>query len=150
MIDLNKKYKTKSGLEVVLLDIVDNKVFGRVYTNRLPNGEVTKDKKWRSAEWFVENGTYFSKESHLDLVEVNNFKIKDLRCKYITYFGYKLYVPKWAGWIATDQNGEVWVFEYKPQLTIGNFIAVSKNRTFSILEPIEYEGDWEDSLMEIK
>ena len=59
----------------VLVDEI-GEVIGKVYTNRLPNGEVTKDKKWRSAEWFVENGTYFSKESHLDLVKLIISKLK--------------------------------------------------------------------------
>ena len=71
MIDLNKKYKTQSGGCVVLYEILDDKVFGRVL---LPTG-------WYPAYWYVITGR--SNEGYYcenDLVEVKSyeyFKIDD-------------------------------------------------------------------------
>lgn len=137
MISLDKKYKTAAGWDVVLFEISD-KVYGKVNYC---------DKEWVVCVWPV-NG-FYSTNSVYNLVEVPNFEIKNLNCKYVNYFGYKLYVPNWANWISIDADGEVWVYVNKPTIGIARHLQDGDNG-FNILPKIEFEGDWRNSLMEIK
>lgn len=84
-----------------------------------------------------------------DLIEISNFEIKDLNCKYVTYFGYKLYVPIWATWISTDKNGQVWVYINKPHIGVNRYVF-GCGSPIDALNKIKFDGDWRTSLMQIK
>lgn len=138
MIDLNKKYKTTAGWDVVLFEISD-KIYGKVnYFNT----------EWQVFQWTL-SGNNRDVDSRYNLVEVPNFEIKNLNCKCVTYFGYKLYVPVWANWISTDVDGKVWVYVNKPTISITRHLYNDGNG-FPLLPKIEYKGNWRTSLMEIK
>lgn len=71
MIDINKKYKTRSGKEIKIYEIYEDEIHGAY----LDNG------KWDHQSWELD-GSYFycDKESCLDLIEVKpyeDFKIDD-------------------------------------------------------------------------
>ena len=100
MIDLNKKYKTKQGCDVVLYEIVDNLVFGRRYT----------DGKWYACNWYIKTGQLCKAfTNNMDLVEVPDFSIKSnsIHTKTVNYFGINVTVPAGIRYIATHSDGFV-------------------------------------------
>ena len=145
MIDLNKKYTTVGGYEVVLYDIVDNTVFGRYLD---PEFNI-----WIPDKWNVLTGKNCSvpTANKWHLVEIVEFNIAATNTKWVYYYGIGVIVPVWANWICTDKNGTVWCYEDKPEIReYGEFGNIGSNSVFQVFDKIQYNGDWRTSLMEIK
>lgn len=145
MIDLNKKYKTNHGWDVVLLDIVENKVFGRYYNPAL--------QQWYSTEWKISTGKcqfVSAIGDNYNLVEVPEFKVNSVKYKkLITYFGVELQVPNWTKWVATDADGELVAFANKPLYTFNHWYS-EIDKVLTLKESVNYDGDWRKSLREVK
>ena len=45
--------------------------------------------------------------------------------KTVTYFDMQLYIPDWAKFIATDDDGTIWCYDYQPNKE-GRFWYVDK------------------------
>lgn len=141
MISLDKKYVTASGNEVVLLEIYDNQVFGRV-VNVLGN--------WYSEQW---NLCGIHSNSNLNLVEVPEFKIVHLKqsfTKPVLYYGTLFTVPKNINYMATDKDGTVFGYSTKPILEAGGNMWVNTDYFDGVeIGVVEFEGDWRQSLQQI-
>ena len=144
MIDLNKKYTTKNGYEVVLYDIVDNWVHGRHLDPKLIS--------WVPTKWHVNNGLNRDQSratNDNDLVEIVKFKLTSLNCKDVWYHGYYISIPRWVKWIATNSYGDVWVYENKPELDSYGQGWIKAGRLFRVMQNVQFVGDWRDSLNEV-
>lgn len=147
MIDLNKKYKTKHGCDVVLYEIVDNQVFGRRCT----------DGKWYACSWCIKNGQLYKDfTNNMDLVEVPEFTIISevvRQYKTVKYFDFDIIVPVWVNYIATESNGNVIGFNRSPVLGCKDLSWNNDklyDQTATKLLSITFDGDWRKSLMKIK
>lgn len=145
MIDLNKKYTTVGGYEVVLYDIVDTTVFGRYYHPLL--------QRWNMCVWSISSGKCESASNgNFDLVEVPEFRIVSHNIKKVTYFGILLTVPYWTKWIAVNGLGEIQIFDDVPSC---NTMIPRWNKNNSLGDArylainIGYTGDWKKSLREV-
>jgi hypothetical protein len=142
MISLDKKYKTLSGNEVVLLEIYNNQVFGRV-VNALGN--------WYSEQW---NLCGIHSNSNLNLVEVPEFKIVNVKQNFIKpvlYYGTLFTVPKNINYMATDKDGNVFGYYSKPT-KLGADVNMWINNDYCDavkIGVVEFEGDWRQSLQQV-
>jgi hypothetical protein len=136
-IDLNKNYKTQSGLSVILYSINNQKDYIHGVVRELDGTD--KLLKWDS------KGIAFS--SDMNLVEYNDFKFS-MNLKKIDYFGIQLYVNPNKAWIATDKDGSVYAYDGSmvPVVAISDWDGGDGHAVFYELE---YTGDWKTSLMEI-
>lgn len=142
MIDLNKKYTTRNGRDVILYDIFGDIVFGRYYNPAL--------QRWYMCVWPMYSGKCESvSNGDFDLVEVPEFNIVSHNIKKVKYFDIELTVPYWAKWIATDADGELVAFENKPLYNFNHWYC-EIDRQLTLKEFVNYDGDWRKSLMEIK
>jgi hypothetical protein len=142
MISLDKKYVTASGNEVVLLEIYDNTVFGRIKTDF--GG-------WKSSQWTIDgiNCQYVN----YNLVEIPAFKLVTLkqRCiKHVRYYGLDLYIPNRINYMATDKEGTVFGYSTKPIFeSVGNEWVNTDYSDAVELCVVEFEGDWRQSLQQV-
>ncbi len=142
MISLDKKYKTVARNEVVLLEIYDNQVFGRIKTDF--GG-------WKFSKWTIDgiNCHYVN----YNLVEVPEFKIVTLKqsfTKPVLYYGTLFTVPKNINYMATDKDGTVFGYSTKPILEGGGNMWVNTDFIDGVkIGVVEFEGDWRQSLQQI-
>jgi hypothetical protein len=146
MIDMNKKYKTKNGFEVVLTELFDGRVYGRFL--------VPVSFKWWAASWSALNGACWDDDSGYDLIEVPEFEIlssNNKLIKYVTYFGQELIVPDWTKYIATNLDGKVYAYNNSMPAFISRrrWIQNVNDGKSTILTTIKYSGDWTKSLVEV-
>jgi hypothetical protein len=143
MISLDKKYVTASGNEVVLLEIYDNQVFGRV---KSPTGQ-----EWVSSHWDIDGSHTY--RSHFNLREVPEFKIVTLKqnfTKPVLYYGILFTVPKNINYMATDKDGTVFGYSTKPILEGGGNMWVNTDFIDGVeIGVVEFEGDWRQSLQQV-
>jgi hypothetical protein len=143
MIDLNKKYRTESGLEVKLFEIIGHQAFGAY--NHPING-------WSPTKW-NNDGTHDTLSGRgYELVEVPTFSIdifvQKILLKDVFYRGKHITVPSHVKFIWVDNNGRVFASIKKPLWVI----EIWQYDVFS--SPIEvgrvdYKGDIKDSLEEV-
>jgi hypothetical protein len=142
MISLDKKYKTVDRNEVVLLEIYNNTVFGRIKTDF--GG-------WKSSQWTIDgiNCQYVN----YNLVKVPEFKIVTLKPNFIKpvlYYGTLFTVPKNINYMATDKDGTVFGYSTKPILEADGNIWVNTDYTDGVeISVVEFEGDWCQSLQQV-
>lgn len=143
MISLDKKYVTASGNEVVLLEIYDNQVFGRV---KSPTGQ-----EWVSSHWDIDGSHTY--RSHFNLREVPEFKIVTLKqsfTKPVLYYGTLFTVPDRITYMATDKDGTVFGYSTKPILEAGGNMWVNTDYTDDLeIGVVEFKGDWRQSLQQV-
>lgn len=142
MISLDKKYKTVDRNEVVLLEIYDNTVFGRVKTDF--DG-------WKSSQWTIDGVNF--QYINFNLVEVPEFKVVNLvklHTKSVNYCGLYLYIPDRINYMATDKDGTVFGYSSKPILEASGNMWVNTDYFDGVkLVFVKYEGDWRQSLQQV-
>jgi hypothetical protein len=142
MISLDKKYKTVGRNEVVLLEIYDNTVFGRIKTDF--GG-------WKSSQWTIDgiNCQYVN----YNLVKVPEFKIVTLKQNFIKpvlYYGTLFTVPKNINYMATDKDCTVFGYYSKPKLGADVNMWVNTDNGAAVeISVVEFEGDWRQSLQQV-
>ena len=141
MISLDKKYKTFCGREVVLLDIYNNQIFGRV-VNALGN--------WYSEQW---NLCGIHSNSNLNLVEVPAFKLVNVKQRFgkiVLYYGVSYTVTDSVNYMATDKDGTVVGYCSKPKHIPDLNMWVNTDYVDAVkIGVVEFEGDWRQSLQQV-
>lgn len=64
----------------------------------------------------------------------------------VQYFKYKIEVPIWAKYLATDFDGKVYAYKSRPSAGYKEWVADSVHSPVEIMT-MSYEGDWKDSLV---
>jgi hypothetical protein len=142
MISLDKKYKTVARNEVVLLEIYDNQVFGRIKTDF--GG-------WKSSKWTIDgiNCHYVN----YNLVKVPDFKIVNVKqrfVKIVLYYGVSYTVTDSVNYMATDKDGNVFGYYSKPKLGADVNMWVNVDYCDAVkIGVVEFEGDWRQSLHQV-
>jgi len=67
--------------------------------------------------------------------------------KSVLYFGESVEIPHFQKFVATDPKGDVWSYTCKPVIYPNCWRCLGG--TASRIGKIEFEGDWQDSLMVI-
>lgn len=70
----------------------------------------------------------------------------------LNYFGYDIpYDNVKYKWVATDKNGDICYYSYKPEIK-GDIWKESgdKKGFLYYLDNVSYDGDWKESLIEIE
>ncbi len=70
--------------------------------------------------------------------------------KSINYFGIDLSVPCDAKFIATDDDGQIYVFDEEPNLVIDGAYFAAHGTTAVYVGKCKFKGDNKDSIMEIE
>lgn len=73
--------------------------------------------------------------------------------KEVEYFGNKLDVPEWVRWLATDQDGTVYGFEYEPTLMDieTKWTSYWEDDNFCEMAEVDLEGmDYKQTLVKVK
>ena len=107
MIDLNKKYRTESGLPVELYKKHDCGLFPII-------GAYFEHNAWRPSCWGENDNKH---HTAYNLVEVPNFKpsfILERYTKLFEYFGLPLSIPDGIQWLATDEDGTLYGYFTEP------------------------------------
>ena len=150
MIDLTEKYRTKSGDQVKLFEILDDKVFGAYF-------DMGHSCKWVSMEWDLNGKTAIGASFHtvtpLELVAIPKFSVDNFRQKSLTkdvfYFGKHIRVPIYTKFIYTTGNGKVWASTVRPSWYESSQ-TWSGWDTDTEIGRTDYTGDIQDSVMELK
>ena len=141
MIDLNKKYQTKSGLPVELYKKHDCGLFPII-------GAIFEHNAWRPSCW----GENDNKENTAyNLVEVVNFKpsfILERYTKLFDYFGLPLSVPDEIQWLATDGDGTLYGYFNEPYCADQGFWDNYDDEKVKIAK-IQIIGDWKQSKIDV-
>ena len=144
MIDLNKKYKTESGFEVKLFEIIGDQVFGAY--NHPENG-------WLPTKWDSNGLCVFDL---YDLVEVPLFEISSFTQKQLTkevlVHGHDMFVPAWTKYVVIHIGGGVYALEQKPCVatrfdTYFDFSNCGKIERVGLVGG--FSGNVQDSLVEV-
>lgn len=78
--------------------------------------------------------------------------------KSVVYFGKTFTVPKWAKYLATDEDGRIFCYSEKPVRKCDVYINAfnpnvwlrnNKAGIVDAIDLIDYEGDWKESLQEV-
>ena len=141
MIDLNKKYQTKSGLPVELYKKHDCGLFPII-------GAYFEHNAWRPSCW----GENDNKENTAyNLVEVSNFKPSFILKRYtklFDYFGLPLSIPDEIQWLATDEDGTLYGYFNEPYCTDQGFWDNYDDEKVKIAK-IQIIGDWKQSKIDV-
>jgi hypothetical protein len=144
MIDLNKKYKTECNFEVVLTEIFENKVYGRML--------IPTSLTWKAESWSVIDGSCPYLSSH-SLVEVPDFEILEIKLpntKMVKYCGIDLIINESHNFIATDKSGKIFSYDIEPELMDCNYWGIGDEGEVDYCALAQdFKGDWKKSLMEI-
>jgi hypothetical protein len=153
MIDLNKKYKTKTSRLVKLFAIIDHKVFGAIYDS----DGILHSAEWdlfgkHKAEWDL-FGNHNYNNASLDLVEVLDFEIMEIKLpntKMVKYCGIDLIINESHTFIATDKSGKIFSYDIEPELMDDNYWGIGDEGEVDYCALAQdFKGDWKKSLMEI-
>lgn len=142
MIDLSKKYKTESGGEVKLYEIIGDTVMG-ARQNSISG-------TWYSDSWSL---TGVNSASGLNLVEVPKLSLAKFEqekiVKDVVYFSYVIEVPVWTKYIFVSFRGYVYASKTKPEIDFPtwNFMELEKYQMVGKFNFIQ--GPWQDSLVEV-
>ena len=153
MIDITKKYKTNSGLEVKLYctDADSSTPVHGAYKNH--------DGDWIVCAW-TSDGVVMGGLSSIhgsmayDLMEVPLFEaiLESFEYRLVNVYGLTISVPRKAKYIAVDENGAIYSYEVKPFVEEGGLVWNLPDDECWVLGEhgsIEYIGDWTKSLIEI-
>ena len=151
IIDINKKYKTMSGREVIICDVDTSQPDYQVI------GIIIKESGEKTPESWCINGDYicFNNESHPNnLVEAQAFEISRsvYGNKEINYFGIKYLIPPTLdiNYITTDDKGQVYGWTKQPIFKRSHGAWHTCLGFNILLDEIEFKGDTEQSLMIIE
>lgn len=147
MINLNKKYRTKSGFAVKLFEIIGDQVFG-AYNH--------PDYGWQPTKWNIDHKHTNSGYGY-DLIEVPLFEISSFTqyqlTKTVLVHGQSMTVPAWTKYVVIHIGGEVYALEQKPCV---NAARCDTYFDFSNCGKIErvgliggFSGNVQDSLVEV-
>lgn len=67
----------------------------------------------------------------------------------INYYGLTFILDPWYKWIATDSNGHVYAYHYKPYLNDSFFSTGDIHDEGRRIAIVDFKGEWKKSLMEI-
>lgn len=142
-IDLTKKYKTVTGLQVKLYDVVDSTqkycVIGAIYGA----GGI-----WRATSWDA-SGNNIDGDYH-NLTEIPDFAVvrsEQIYSETFEYFEIKIILPKNIKWLATDYDGNLYGYFSEPYLTFGNYWD-SDGDCVKIAK-IKFKGDYKQSKLQV-
>jgi hypothetical protein len=148
-IDLSKKYKTATGLEVKLYDILKPTQKHNVVGALKHECGTWKPSLWDAAGINETSLVY-------NLVEIVDFKTSYLIEKYSTYvdyFGLPFSVSVNVKWLATDEDGTVYGYFDEPYSICkpwdNSGFWDSDNDSVKLLK-IKFAGDWRHSKIEVK
>jgi hypothetical protein len=80
--------------------------------------------------------------------EITKFNLSDLVLNTIEYFGTSLQVLSTNQYIATDEDGSVYVYQDEPWISDGCWQSATPCMEY--LGDCVFNGDWKESLMEIE
>ncbi len=82
--------------------------------------------------------------------KITDFDAEQQHFRNINYFGIILQISSENRWIATDEDGGIYAYPYKPQLNSDCWGSGGFGSGFECLGNATFEGDWKESLMEIE
>ncbi len=143
MIDLNKNYTTKNGLEVKLFEIIGDRVFG-VY-NHLKYG-------WQPTKWNIFDGVHGTSFGY-ELVEIPQFQVSGFNqeriSKEITVYGQYMIVPVWTKYVFVQSDGYVYASREMPELK-ECYWSVFRLQLYTKVGSVDaLQGHIADSLVEV-
>jgi len=57
-------------------------------------------------------------------------------------------MPKWARWVAMDEDGAWFWYQHKPERSDRYFSALSEEGVIPFIYAPDWDGDWKDTLVE--
>jgi len=141
MIDLNKTYRTESGLPVELYKKHDCGLFPII-------GAIFEHNAWRPSCWGENDNKH---HTAYNLVEVPNFKPSFILKRYtklFDYFGLPLSIPDGILWLATDGDGMLYGYFNEPYCADQGFWDNYDDEKVKIAK-IQIIGDWKQSKIEV-
>jgi hypothetical protein len=82
--------------------------------------------------------------------KITDFAAEQQLFRSINYFGIILQISSEHHWIATDEDGDVYAYSYKPWLGDKYWNTCSFGAGVIYLGNATFEADWKESLREIK
>ena len=149
IINTHNKYKTKNGHDVIIFHIDESQPTYQVMGMMIDQHGIKTPQCWTiNGNFLLDVDT-----SPKDLIEVPNFEIvRTLHKKYnfisVEYFGQTLEVPSYINYLGTDKNGKGYGFRYEP--THNSSYWNDSVGSGQLMAEFLVEGDWTQSLMEIK
>ena len=157
MIDLNKKYKTASGLEVELYKVKENSDYPVIGAVKL---EHSASCGWLAINWNLQGEELVGIDEY-KLIEQHNFKpsfILERYTKLFEYFGLPLSIPNEIQWLATDEDGTLYGYFTEPYCVNLDSLPDQgywdqaywdDDKEGVKIAKIQIIGDWKQSLMNV-
>lgn len=156
MIDLNKKYKTASGLEVELYKVKENSNYPVIGAVKLEHSVTKNCCGWLARNWNLQGEELLDIDEY-KLIEQHNFKpsfILERYTKLFEYFGLPLSITDEIQWLATDEDGTLYGYFTEPYcvnlgLLPGQGYWDDDEEGVKIAK-IQIIGDWKQSKIKVK